>query len=185
MRRFPSTAQPRRPSNARRIDPQNPLGIFALPSLPSRSSAEVVAAQLSEPAGIVGVQVPQSGRGGLLQKTLHASDVISRTQEDVGESWDDDFASDISFSKLNATLSVAPKLGTAAAEESDQNTLKPRHSPIIHTHNLPPLKEATPSRSLSKLGVEDYSDIVLDEDMADLDKKLADIKVYIDPFQVV
>ena len=175
---MPSSAQPRKTSSARRVDSQKPLGIYALPTLPTRSSVESVAAQASGSLGIVGGQVPHSQAGGLLQKTLHASDVISRTREDVGESWDDDFASDISFSKLNNNAVAPKKIEAVIMEETDQSTLRPRNPPVAHIQSLPTLTKKTSSRSLSRSGIEDYSDIASGEDMANLDKKLANIKVF-------
>lgn len=174
---MPSSVQPKKGSNIRRADHQNPSGIFALPTIPSRPMSESISTPAAGPPGVTGRDVPQAQAGGLLQKTLHASEVISRTREETGESWDDDFASDISFSKLTTSLPAVKKSENVGTEESDQNTLRPRHSPVVSSQPLPLVSVAQSSRSLSKLSVEDYSDIASGEDMADLDKKLANIKV--------
>jgi len=42
-----------------------------------------------------------------MQKNNHISDVLNRARESVGESWDDDFAEDITLSKFGrASMSM-------------------------------------------------------------------------------
>lgn len=102
LRRLPQSAATRKPSasqpvRARAESKVNPLGIFALPPLPSRESADSLEAEPSNSAN-------PSPAQGIMQKNLHVSDVLSRAKEreTQGESWDDDFASDVTFSGVHS-----------------------------------------------------------------------------------
>ncbi|WWD04732.1 hypothetical protein V865_002803 [Kwoniella europaea PYCC6329] len=177
MRRLP-LPQPRKQSvsNVRQRGESNgPLGpgLFALPS---RSSGDAISSQLHPGTGL---PIPIS-QPGLIGKNLHVSDVLNRAKESEGdaESWDDDFAADITLSK---------KLGhrcdeSAASEDLNQTTLRPTKSPAVAINSLPPLssqttKTSTNGRSASAGQVEDYSDIGLDEDESGLETKLRNLKL--------
>jgi hypothetical protein len=100
MRRLPPNqpSQPRKLSVGQRPRPdtQNQhRGLFSLPGLAPRSSAESLTAQPSSSSNPSPAHHP-----GIMHKNLHVSDVLSRARESAGESWDDDFAADISLSKL-------------------------------------------------------------------------------------
>ncbi|OCF62357.1 STE/STE11/CDC15 protein kinase [Kwoniella mangroviensis CBS 10435] len=170
--------QPRKQSvsNVRQRGESNgPLGpgLFALPS---RSSGDAISSQLHPGTGL---PIPIS-QPGLIGKNLHVSDVLNRAKESEGdaESWDDDFAADITLSK---------KLGhrrdeSAANEDLNQKTLRPTKSPAVAINPLPPLssqttKTATNGRSASAGQIEDYSDIGLDEDESGLETKLKNLKL--------
>lgn len=178
VRRLPSTsAVPRKSSGVKRIDSQGPLGLFGLAPLPSRNSNESVASQSSKPAA---VSASQSTPGGLLQKNLDVVNVLSQAKEESEDAWDDDFASDISVTKLNRNL--PKKEEQPSTEESDQKTLRPSKSssPLIQTQPLP-TRDKSMSRSASRAMVEDYSDMALDSEVGDLETKLAHLKVsYLD-----
>ncbi|OCF73077.1 STE/STE11/CDC15 protein kinase [Kwoniella mangroviensis CBS 8886] len=170
--------QPRKQSvsNVRQRGESNgPLGpgLFALPS---RSSGDAISSQLHPGTGL---PIPIS-QPGLIGKNMHVSDVLNRAKESEGdaESWDDDFAADITLSK---------KLGhrrdeSAANEDLNQKTLRPTKSPAVAINPLPPLssqttKTATNGRSASAGQIEDYSDIGLDEDESGLETKLKNLKL--------
>ena len=100
VRRLPTALQPRRSSANRKPEPQAPLSLFALPALPSRASTDSIAAEPSSSAHPSPAHPSHQAPGGLLQKNMHVSDVLHRAKEVAGESWDDDFAADISLSRL-------------------------------------------------------------------------------------
>nr|XP_019045791.1 STE/STE11/CDC15 protein kinase [Kwoniella bestiolae CBS 10118]OCF24721.1 STE/STE11/CDC15 protein kinase [Kwoniella bestiolae CBS 10118] len=177
MRRLP-LPQPRKQSvsNVRQRGESNgPLGpgLFALPS---RSSGDAISSQLHPTSGL---PIPIS-QPGIIGKNLHVSDVLNRAKESEGdaESWDDDFAADITLTK---------KIGhrrdeSAASEDLNQKTLRPTKSPAVAMKSLPPLssepsKLPSNSRSTSAGQMEDYSDIGLDEDELGLETKLKNLKL--------
>ncbi|GFZ45328.1 non-specific serine/threonine protein kinase [Saitozyma sp. JCM 24511] len=183
MRRLPPNqpSQPRKLSVAQRPRPdtQNQHhGLFSLPALAPRSSVESLTAQPSSSSNPSPAHHP-----GIMHKNMHVSDVLSRARESAGESWDDDFAADISLSKLgyrkedNVNANVNANVNVT--EEPDQMTLRPTKSPksTAQTQRQKPGSEASPSRGGSGSRPEDYSDIALGDSMTDLDKKLADLKL--------
>lgn len=105
LRRIPNASHvPRKPSasastHGKKPSDHNPLaGLFSKPTvpfLPTRTSADSLAAEPSTSAN------PSPHNAGL-QNNLHVSDVLNRAreEEEPGESWDDDFASDISFANM-------------------------------------------------------------------------------------
>ncbi|WVF69329.1 hypothetical protein IAT40_004105 [Kwoniella sp. CBS 6097] len=183
MRRLP-LPQPRQrsASNVRQRGESNgPLGqgLFALPS---RGSGEGLSAQLG-PGAANGPAQP-----GLLGKNLHLSDVLNRAKEseEAGESWDDDFASDITLSK---------KLGhrreeSTVSEDLNQKTLRPS-KPTPPMHSILPTLPQVPSsprsfhqatinsnaRSASVGQADDWSDIGLGEGDEGIESKLANLKL--------
>nr|WVH01951.1 cytokinesis protein [Naematelia aurantialba] len=162
VRRLPTTTQARQPSAAYLATKKMDSKPASMPSLPSNES---LAAQPSTSATPSPVHIPS---GGLVQKSQHVNQVLNRAKEQSDEeSWDDDFASDISLSKLKHQ-----KEETSASEEPDQKTLRPTKSPIVSNRPLP----AVAGKSTSKARFEDYSDDIL-ADATGLENKLADLKL--------
>ncbi|ORX40201.1 hypothetical protein BD324DRAFT_644621 [Kockovaella imperatae] len=181
VRRLPaSTSNPsKRTVNRSRGDIGPPLNIFGFPAMSSRSSNESVAAQASgssNPSPAHGSSNPSTG---LVQKTQHVSNVMQRQREVQGETWDDDFAADISLSRLNPHRDEA-----LTSEERDQKTLKPspsRHSPPDVRPLSTKLSASTSSRIVSEGDIEDYSDLATFEADAALQSKLASLKIKHNP----
>jgi len=160
-------------------DDRNASTASAFPSRPSTDSLSAQPATSANPS-------PAHAAGGLMQKNNHISDVLNRARESVGESWDDDFAEDITLSKfgrawMSMQLPLKSKLtstdrkeDTAASEDQDQKTLRPSRSPSI---SLKPLPEPPSTRAVSDSYVEDYSDVIAGEDETGLTSKFADLKV--------
>lgn len=111
LRRVPHASHvPRKPSGSasahtKKPSDHNPLaGLFskpsAVPALPTRTSADSLSAEPSTSAN------PSPHNAGI-QKNLHMTDVLSRAKEEdeAGESWDDDFASDISLANVHREAS--------------------------------------------------------------------------------
>jgi hypothetical protein len=101
--RLTSSASPKHFDTIRRNGPSRPRkpSVSANKSaaplahyFPTRSSSE----SISAPPATVPIQ---SGAVGVVGKNQHVSEVLNRAKEDAGESWDDDFAADITLSKLN------------------------------------------------------------------------------------
>ncbi|KAK4686255.1 hypothetical protein P7C73_g3874, partial [Tremellales sp. Uapishka_1] len=159
MRRTPITQVQPRKSSISRPSNQHSLGLFSLPPLPSRSSAESISAQ-------------GAGQPGLLQKNLHVSDVLSRAKESgEGERWDDDFASDITLSNLPNRREEP-----STNEEPDQKTLKPGKSPANQVLSLPSFKQDS-TRAVSDSFIDDYSDMAMDETETGLEAKIKNLKL--------
>ncbi|ORY31435.1 hypothetical protein BCR39DRAFT_571401 [Naematelia encephala] len=165
VRRLP-VVQPRHTSAAhpaaKKATDQHPQ------SFPSRPSNDSLAGQPSTSATPSPAPIQA---GGLVQKNQHLNQVLNRAKEqsDEEERWDDDFASDISLSRLKHQ-----KEETSASEEPDQKTLRPSKSPIVSTQPL----HAKPKKalSMSKARFEDYSEDIL-ADATGLESKLADLKL--------
>ncbi|RXK41642.1 STE/STE11/CDC15 protein kinase [Tremella mesenterica] len=177
MRRVPGPTKgaPRKNSLVQplgRLDgKQSVAALFAL-GLPSRSSADSLAAQPSTSAA----NSPAHPQPGLISKNFHVNDVLTRAKESGGETWDDDFASDISLTKLNHKREES-----TASEDANQKTLKASPSPTSLPRFGPRSKSPLlfPPRAVSsptKL-VDDYSDLVLDETEQALSQKLANLKL--------
>lgn len=167
----------RKASGSKRTDGQGQLGLFSLTPLPTRNSNESVASQSAlnpAPAGL-----PPQG-GGLLQKNLQVNNLLSTAKEEADDAWDDDFASDISVTKLNR--GAAGKKEEQAVEDPDQKTLRPSKSPVVQPKPLPLPEPKTISRSTSRAMAEDYSDMALDSEVGDLETKLAHLKVSSYPY---
>ncbi|WVQ96827.1 hypothetical protein IAU59_003934 [Kwoniella sp. CBS 9459] len=180
MHRLP-LPQPRQraASNVRQRGESNgPLGqgLFALPS---RSSGEGLSSQLA-PGQASGPVQP-----GLLGKNLHLSDVLNRAKEseEAGESWDDDFASDITLSKKLCHR----REESTVSEDLNQKTLRPsKPTPSLHSI-VPTLPQVPPSpkthdphrnvASASSGQAEDWSDIGLGEGDDGIETKLAHLKL--------
>ncbi|WWC62426.1 uncharacterized protein I303_105022 [Kwoniella dejecticola CBS 10117] len=159
-------------SNGRRrgesTGPMGP-GLFALPS---RSSGDAISSHLPTGSNMP-LPTPQTG---LMGKNLHVSDVLNRAKENDGEeeSWDDDFAADITLSKKLSHR----RDDSAASEDLNQKTLRPVKSPpsSVKPSQLQLSRSSTSARSASARQVEDYSDIGLGEDEG-LETKLANLKL--------
>lgn len=83
----------RRSEPSQRAQPREPsVGAW----VSSSSSTDSLAAQPASSAN----PSPAHGPGGLLSKNNHVSDVLSRAREKTGETWDDDFAADITLSRF-------------------------------------------------------------------------------------
>ena len=110
VRKMPaSTSNPgRRNANRTRNDAGIPLNVFGFPAMASRSSNESVAAQASSSSSASPAHGSHQSAG-ILQKNMHVSDVMHRQRETQGETWDDDFAADISLSRLNRELDLVPR----------------------------------------------------------------------------
>ncbi|WWD18350.1 hypothetical protein CI109_102800 [Kwoniella shandongensis] len=163
--------QPRKQSTThirQRGESNGPLGLLALPS---RSSADSLNGQMAPP-GVIGIA--SGDQPGLLQKNYHVSDVLSRAKESEsqGESWDDDFAADITLSKLGHR-----REDSAASEDFNQKTVRPIRSPAMGTINLPQPTADMTARSISASHVEDYSDMAFGESEIGLEAKLANLKL--------
>ncbi|WVR06241.1 hypothetical protein IAU60_003271 [Kwoniella sp. DSM 27419] len=153
--------------------------VQALFTFPTRSSAEALA-QSAAPLG----STAAAGQNGLLGKNIHVSDVLNRAKESEGssESWDDDFASDITLSKLD-NRRVEP----AAVEEVNQKTLRPARTPSLSSKSLPSVPatarsvpntpHSTRIRDAPSGQTEDYSDIGLGEGADSLESKLSKLKL--------
>ncbi|WRT67650.1 uncharacterized protein IL334_004622 [Kwoniella shivajii] len=193
MRKLP-LPQPRKQSvsNVRQRGESNgpiPMGqgFFALPS---RSSGESISSQFQLPqsgsasgsnSGSGLKSQPSHPQSGMLGKNLHVSDVLNRAKETEsnGESWDDDFASDITLSK---------KLGhrreeSTVNEDINQKTLRPTKSPVLPMKPLSSLSLkgqntiTTTTDFTQKSHDDDYSDIGLGEDESGLESKLRKLKL--------
>ncbi|OCF43911.1 STE/STE11/CDC15 protein kinase [Kwoniella heveanensis CBS 569] len=183
MRRLP-LPQPRQrsASNVRQRGESNgPLGqgLFALPS---RSSGEGLASHLT-PGPTNGPVQP-----GLLGKNLHVSDVLNRAKEseEAGESWDDDFASDITLSKKLGREFCVGLQESAVSEDLNQKTLRPSKPASSMATIVPSLPQVPSSSkinqqriSASSGQVEDWSDIGLGEGDEGIESKLASLKLKI------
>ncbi|KAL7423239.1 Protein kinase of the Mitotic Exit Network [Cryptotrichosporon argae] len=138
-------------------------GLFALAPLPTRSSGDSVSSSTSAPLN------GHVGQVGLLQKNLHVSDVLSRARESVeAEVWDDDFASDITLSKI-----AHKKVDSTVSEEPDQMTLRPYKRPALGVKSLPELVPPLPRKG--SVSDDDYSDLAVGED--NLEFKLASMRL--------
>jgi hypothetical protein len=116
------------------------------------------------------------GVGGLLQKRVQISNAPTQAKHVPGESWDDDFASDVSILRLKRE-GVAKK-DPSASEEQDQKTLRPnKNSPNVPLKPLPPVHESANFKRASSAVIDDYSDIAAGAEDADLESKLARLKV--------
>ncbi|WWC88803.1 uncharacterized protein L201_003716 [Kwoniella dendrophila CBS 6074] len=175
MKRLP-LPQPRKQSvsNVRQRGESNgPMGpgLFALPS---RSSGDAISSHL--PA-VSGLPMPNT-QAGLIGKNLHVSDVLNRAKESEGdgESWDDDFAADITLSKKLTHR----REESAASEDLNQKTLRPANLPSLADGHFPKLvstKSSAPAKSIPASHEDDYSDIGLDEDASGLKTKFANLKL--------
>ncbi|WWC70634.1 uncharacterized protein I206_104585 [Kwoniella pini CBS 10737] len=177
LKRLP-LPQPRKQSVSKvrqRGESNGPLGpgLFALPS---RSSGDAISSHVP-PGSNLPIPIPQTG---LIGKNLHVSDALNRAKESDGEeeSWDDDFAADITLSKKL----THGREESAASEDVNQKTLRPTKSPALGLKPFPSLSDMQQSkaaavRESSSAGyVEDYSDIGLGEDEG-LESKLAKLKL--------
>lgn len=178
LRRLPSITA-RKVSTARKTDVPPSLGIFGITPLPTRSSAEGIAVSSGAAA---------AGPIGLLQKNLQANGALKRAQEQDGEDWDADFDSDISLSKFHPPAPPIPPAlvasGSRHREEEasmvdgpDQSTVRPKHSPSLQTKPLPSSLTSSISRGISRMEVEDYSDLASGTSVDALEAKLKDLKV--------
>ncbi|ODN75633.1 STE/STE11/CDC15 protein kinase [Cryptococcus wingfieldii CBS 7118] len=182
-----------------------PLALFTLPSIPQTSPAS--AHPSSHPSGYVhglahGITSPAHGPGqgggpGLLTKNFMVSDVLNRAKEEEGgEKWDDDFAEDITLSKLPSESNiyfwksladrrvVGRKDEPQTADEINQKTVRPLRESL-------PLKEApkalepllekplTSEPSSGKLvsSDDDYSDMAFGDNEKALETKFAQLKL--------
>ena len=190
VRRLPQIGgAPRKTSNAallhkKKPSDHNPLaGLFSKPSPPSRETGRPLAEELSTSADAASHHVTG-------QKAPHVTHVLLRAKEQdpQGESWDDDFASDITFANIPCReeksasasgqgLISRGKTEDVSLEEDDQHTLRPGRSPTPGLSVSSKSKHATGSRAVSTSVVEDYSDIAFDEDEGGLAAKLARLKV--------
>ena len=112
VRRIPAyNSQPGRKQVNRSCGDAHPsLNMFGFPAMASRSSNESVMAQASGSAQPSPAHGLNHASAGLMQKNMHVTDVLQRERETQGESWDDDFAADISLSRLNRELLTVPPL---------------------------------------------------------------------------
>ena len=189
VRRLPQIGgAPRKTSNAallhkKKPSDHNPLaGLFSKPSPPSREPAQ---SATEEPS----TNPDASSHNVTGQKAPHVAQVLNRAKEEdpQGESWDDDFASDITFANLPRKDDKAAQSGKGlmpggkkedvSSEEDNQHTLRPGRSPTPGLAVSGKDKNASGSRAVSTSVVEDYSDIAFDEDEGGLAAKLANLKV--------
>ncbi|KAK8858460.1 hypothetical protein IAR55_002687 [Kwoniella newhampshirensis] len=170
MRRLPvpRTRNTNEAHKRQRAESGRPLNLFALPS---RSSTDSIVAQMPS---AVGVGITSNGAPGLLQKNFHLSDVLSRSKENetAGESWDDDFAADITLSRLGHRQE-----DSTASEDLNEKTLRPIKSPPLGTKAPSQLSADLSMRSISASGVDDYSDMAFGESETGLEAKLANLKL--------
>lgn len=189
VRRLPQIGgAPRKTSNAallhkKKPSDHNPLaGLFSKPSPPSREPAQSGAEEPSTNPDATSHNVTG-------QKAPHVSQVLNRAKEEEpqGESWDDDFASDITFANLprkdakpaqsGKGLMLGGKKGDVSSEEDNQHTLRPGRSLTPGLAFSGKDKNPAGSRAVSTSVIEDYSDIAFDEDEGGLAAKLAHLKV--------
>ncbi|ODN74331.1 hypothetical protein L202_06748 [Cryptococcus amylolentus CBS 6039] len=124
--------------------------------------------------------IRRGGGPGLLTKNFMVSDVLNRAKEEEGgEKWDDDFAEDITLSKLPSR-----KDEPQAADEINQKTVRPLRESL-------PLKEAPkalepllekpltsePSSGKHVSSDDDYSDMAFGDNEKALETKFAQLKL--------
>ncbi|KAE8540292.1 hypothetical protein D1P53_003236 [Cryptococcus gattii VGV] len=181
------------PKTRQRGESNQPLSLFSLPpvskskhpssSLPQAQSV-LLPLQLQN-------QVGQSG--GLLSKNIMVSNVLERAKEEGEETWDDDFAEGISFSKfgrnethnqpqvrlhIHATSSAL--YSSTAREEvdaADQKTVRQNRALALPAPSSKPKPKLNLSRPVGE--VEDYSDMeqAFGENEGSLEKKLRILKL--------
>ncbi|WVQ72942.1 hypothetical protein IAR50_002504 [Cryptococcus sp. DSM 104548] len=162
-----------------------PLALFTLPSIPQTSPAS--AHPSSHPAGYAhglahGITSPaQAQAPGLLTKNFMVSDVLNRAKEDEsGEKWDDDFAEDITLSKLPNR-----KEEPQTVDEVNQKTVRPLRQEAVPSKDAPkplePLSEkpltSEPSRAKFISSDDDYSDMAFGDNGKALETKFAQLKL--------
>jgi len=152
------------------------MGLFTVPGMPTRSSADSLSAEPSSSAG------PSPIRP-ILTSNFQVQDALSRIREEDsrGGVWDADFASDITMAQIQsesfyfcvAILMIGQK-EDAQGNEVSQNTLRATRN-MPHNFPVTPAKAGTSSRNTSL--VDDYSDMAFDEDEPELKAKMAGLKV--------
>ncbi|KAH9950642.1 kinase-like protein [Amylocystis lapponica] len=113
---------------------------------------------------------------GHIRETLPMPFVLQPPEEQT-DNWDDDFEEGISLTKLQALEKTSAESAEEEKVEADDNaqTIRPTRSPQgLATVPLPLM--ALPEKDVDPF-VEDYSDLVRDEDDVKLQEKVADFKL--------
>lgn len=187
------STNPSIPKTRQRVDSNPPLSLFSLPPV---SKSKYSSSSLPQEQSMLlplqrQNQVGQSG--GLLSKNIMVSNVLERAREEGEETWDDDFAEGISFSKfgrnemhdqLQVRLHIHATSSTlhssTASEETDaadQKTVRQNRAPASPAPSSKPKPKLNLSRPVDE--VEDYSDMeqAFGENEGSLEKKLRILKL--------
>nr|KIR86181.1 STE/STE11/CDC15 protein kinase [Cryptococcus tetragattii IND107] len=187
------STNPSIPKTRQRGDSNQPLSLFSLP--PVSKSKHSSSSLPQEQSMLLPLQLQnQVGQsGGLLSKNIMVSNVLERAREEGEETWDDDFAEGISFSKfgrnemhdhpqvrlhIHATSSAL--YSPTAREEvdaADQKTVRQNRALALPAPSSKPKPKLNLSRPVGE--VEDYSDMeqAFGENEGSLEKKLRILKL--------
>ncbi|KIY55323.1 STE/STE11/CDC15 protein kinase [Cryptococcus deuterogattii 99/473] len=187
------STNPSIPKTRQRGESNLPVSLFSLP--PISKSKHSSSSLPQEQSMLLPLQLQnQVGQGGgLLSKNIMVSNVLERAREEGEETWDDDFAEGISFSKfgrnqmhdqsqvrlhIHATSSTLhPPTAREEADAADQKTVRQNRAlalPASSSKPKPKLKLSSPAGE-----VEDYSDMeqAFGENEGSLEKKLRILKL--------
>nr|KIR47073.1 STE/STE11/CDC15 protein kinase [Cryptococcus bacillisporus CA1280] len=187
------STNPSIPKTRQRGESNPPLSLFSLPpvSKSKYSSSSLPQEQSMLPPLQRQNQAGQSG--GLLSKNIMVSNVLERAREEGEETWDDDFAEEISFFKFGRNeMHDQPQVGlhihatssalhsSTAREEADaadQKTVRQNRALAVPAPSSNPKPKLNLSRPVGE--VEDYSDMeqAFGEDEGSLEKKLRILKL--------
>ncbi|WVO23738.1 uncharacterized protein IAS62_005094 [Cryptococcus decagattii] len=188
------STNPSIPKTCQRGEPNPPLSLFSL-RLASKSKYASSSLPQEQSMLLPLQRQKQAGQnGGLLSKNIMVNNVLERAREEGEETWDDDFAEGISFSKFGrnemhdqpqvglhihaATSALHSSTAREEADAADQKTVRQNPRALA----LPaPASKPKPKLNLSRpVGEEeDYSDMeqAFGENEGSLEKKMRILKL--------